>query len=291
MKDLLKKAWHCVYNSIQVLRSEIKIFKVRIEPIRFGVNKQLRETPIIVSMTSYDKRLSTLNICIKSLLRQTYKPDRIILYLAEKDRRALTKEIISLKKFGLEIIYVDEDLRPHKKYYYAMKDNPDAIVITVDDDCIYSPKLIEYLIKTNKIFPNAITAARARKIEADKNGFLAYNKWNLATISNKPSDQLIATGVGGVLYPPHLLDPNLLLNKSEIKKYIQVDDLWLKTVEILNHVPTVVCDKRIDEKRIEIPSAQSIGLTQTNVLKNENDLYWSKLDKEYNLFDKLSHQK
>lgn len=291
MKDLLKKAWHCVYNSIHELRSEIKIFKVRIEPIRFGVNKQLRETPIIVSMTSYDKRFSTLNICIKSLLRQTYKPDRIILYLAEKDRRALTKEIISLKKFGLEIIYVDEDLRPHKKYYYAMKDNPDAIVITVDDDCIYSPKLIEYLIKTNKIFPNAITAARARKIEADKNGFLAYNKWNLATISNKPSDQLIATGVGGVLYPPHLLDPNLLLNKSEIKKYIQVDDLWLKTVEILNHVPTVVCDKRIDEKRIEIPSAQSIGLTQTNVLKNENDLYWSKLDKEYNLFDKLSHQK
>lgn len=291
MKDLLKKAWHCVYNSIHELRSEIKIFKVKIEPIRFGVNKQLRETPIIVSMTSYDKRFSTLNICIKSLLRQTYKPDRIILYLAEKDRRALTKEIISLKKFGLEIIYVDEDLRPHKKYYYAMKDNPDAIVITVDDDCIYSPKLIEYLIKTNKIFPNAITAARARKIEADKNGFLAYNKWNLATISNKPSDQLIATGVGGVLYPPHLLDPNLLLNKSEIKKYIQVDDLWLKTVEILNHVPTVVCDKRIDEKRIEIPSAQSIGLTQTNVLKNENDLYWSKLDKEYNLFDKLSHQK
>lgn len=289
MRDLFKKAWHCVYNSIHELRSEIKIFKVRIEPIRFGVNKQLRETPIIVSMTSYDKRFSTLNICIKSLLRQTYKPDRIILYLAEKDRRALTKEIISLKKFGLEIIYVDEDLRPHKKYYYAMKDNPDAIVITVDDDCIYSPKLIEYLIKTNKIFPNAITAARARKIEADKNGFLAYNKWNLATISNKPSDQLIATGVGGVLYPPHLLDPNLLLNKSEIKKYIQVDDLWLKTVEILNHVPTVVCDKRIDEKRIEIPSAQSIGLTQTNVLKNENDLYWSKLDKEYNLFDKLSH--
>lgn len=291
MRDLFKKVWHCIYNSIQVLRSEIRVFQVRIEPIRFGVNKQLRKKPIIVSMTSYDKRFSTLNICIKSLLRQTFKPDRIILYLAEKDRGALTKEIISLKKYGLEIIYVDEDLRPHKKYYYAMKDNPDAIVITVDDDCIYSPKLIEYLIKTNKIFPNAITAARARKIEADKNGFLTYNKWNLATIPNKPSNQLIATGVGGVLYPPHLLDPNLLLNKSEIRKYIQVDDLWLKTVEILNHVPTVVCDKRIDEKRIEIPSAQSIGLTQTNVLKNENDLYWSKLDKEYNLFDKLSHQK
>lgn len=291
LKKILKKIWHYVNNSVYLLRAKIKILQVEIEHPRYGINEQARQIPVIVSMTSYDKRFSTLDLCIKSLLRQTFKPDRIILYLTRKDSKKLTNKILNLKKFGLEIIYVDEDLRPHNKYYYAMKENLNTILITVDDDCIYSRKLIERLMKTHKKFPNAVTATRARKIELDKNGFLPYNEWALATISNKPSNQLIATGVGGVLYPPHLLNLELLLNKSEIRKYIQVDDLWLKTVEILSQVPTVICDNRTDRKRIEIPTAQSVGLKQTNVLKNENDLYWLKLNKKYNLFDKFSYQK
>src|SRR5699024_12827234 len=57
------------------------------------------------------------------------------------------------------------------------------------------------------------------------------------------------SGAGSVLYPPHLLDKKLLFNLDYIKHYITVDDLWLKLVEVLSNVPTVVCSLRIEKMR------------------------------------------
>nr|WP_269322387.1 glycosyltransferase [Lactobacillus delbrueckii] len=255
----------------------------------FGINLNKRQVPVIVSLTSYNRRFDTLDICIKSLLRQEVKPDKLILYLTEEDYQRLPENIKELREYGLDIVKVKDDLRPHKKYYYAMKEYPNAIVITTDDDVIYDRRLVGELLKTHNKFPEAIVTGRARYIASDPQKFLPYDLWNLTETSNNPSMELLATGVGGVLYPPHLLNLNLLLDKESIKKYIQVDDLWLKTVEILDKIPTVVCDAEIDRNRIEIPSAQTSGLAQTNVLENQNDRYWAELDRKYKLFDKLKH--
>src|SRR5699024_12638905 len=58
------------------------------------------------------------------LLRQTYPPDKIILWLAKEQfegRNTLPNNLLDLEKRGLEIVFCDEDLRSHKKYYYAIK--------------------------------------------------------------------------------------------------------------------------------------------------------------------------
>ncbi|MCD5452220.1 glycosyltransferase [Lactobacillus delbrueckii] len=268
---------------------KLEIKKLKKEMPEFGINLNKRQVPVIVSLTSYNRRFDTLDICIKSLLRQEVKPDKLILYLTEEDYQRLPENIKELREYGLDIVKVKDDLRPHKKYYYAMKEYPNAIVITTDDDVIYDRRLVGELLKTHNKFPEAIVTGRARYIASDPQKFLPYDLWNLTETSNNPSMELLATGVGGVLYPPHLLNLNLLLDKESIKKYIQVDDLWLKTVEILDKIPTVVCDAEIDRNRIEIPSAQTSGLAQTNVLENQNDRYWAELDRKYKLFDKLKH--
>lgn len=250
--------------------------------------KRVRETRIIVSLTSYRKRFITLNLCIKTLLLQTTKPDKIVLYIVEDDKKYLPEKVLRLQKYGLEIKYVKDDLRPHKKYYYAMKEFPNDIIITIDDDCLYSKYLVEELYRTYKKFPQAIITGRAREIRVVNAEFLSYNSWNLAEKSLKPSLSLLATGVGGVLYPPHLLNLFELLNINKINKYISVDDLWLKAVELKERVPVVLCDSKVDKLRIELPGAAENGLAKSNVKMNQNDVYWSLLNKEYDLISKFT---
>ncbi|KRM63954.1 glycosyltransferase [Ligilactobacillus agilis DSM 20509] len=272
------------------LKYTIKILLVNSKKIKkIGIEtEKKREERIIVSLTSYHKRFATLDLCIKTLLMQTMKPDKVIIYLVESDKKYLPKKVLRLQEYGLEIRYVRDDLRPHKKYYHAMKEFPNDIIITTDDDCLYSKYLVEELYRTYNKFPQAITAGRVRKIRAENGDFLSYNTWCLTEESFRPSLSLLATGVGGVLYPPHLLDLSKLLNLNEINKYISVDDLWLKTVELTGRVPVVLCDSKVDRVRIELPGAAENGLAKDNVEMNQNDVYWSLLNREYNLISKFT---
>ena len=80
----------------------------------------------------------------------------------------------------------------------------------------------------------------------------------------------------------------LLTNKEYIKKYIDVDDLWLKNIEILSGIPTVLCGLDIDKNRYDIPSAQQEGLFTKNIgIENNNDKRWNELNKEFKLFNKM----
>ncbi|MGY4695063.1 glycosyltransferase [Ligilactobacillus salivarius] len=286
MQKLISTCRRYIYG----IRKRLKIPYVKFMSIKkIGIEtNSKRNKKIIVSLTSYHKRFSTLDSCVKTLLLQTMKPNKIILYIVEDDKKYLPEKVLKLQKYGLEIRYVKDDLRPHKKYYYAMKEFPNDIVITTDDDCLYSKYLVEELYKTYKKFPHAITAGRARNIRVKNGEFLSYNTWDLTEKSFKPSLSLLATGVGGVLYPPHLLKLSELLNVNEINKYISVDDLWLKAVELVGRVPVVLCDSKVDRVRIELPGAAENGLTKVNVELNQNDMYWSLLNREYNLISKFT---
>ena len=50
---------------------------------RSGIVKKSRQQKVVVSLTSYPKRIGTVWITIETLLRQNVKPDVIILWLAK----------------------------------------------------------------------------------------------------------------------------------------------------------------------------------------------------------------
>lgn len=285
---VLKNFYQYLHKYYIKLKEKIILQIVTNKQPVFGISSNNRNPKIIVSLTSYTKRFQTLDLCIKTLLNQTVKPNKIILYIANAEKNEVPRKILELKKYGLTIKYVENDLRPHKKYYYAMKEYSDCIIVTVDDDVLYDKHLIEKLLETHNRFPKAIVAGRARVINYDQNTFKPYNEWNLIENVERPSMNLLATGVGGVLYPPYLLNVDKLLDIDEINKYIYVDDLWLKTIEILSGIPTVLCNPKVDRKRIVIPVAQKNGLTQKNVFENQNDMYWEKLNSEFDLLDKIN---
>lgn len=245
------------------------------------LNKVNRDIKIIVSLTSYPARINKVAETIMPLFLQTLLPDRVILWLAKdqfkRREKQLPKDLLYLKKYGLEIAWCD-DLKPHKKYFYAMKESPNDIIITVDDDVVYTNTLIETLYKSFQRFPHAISAMRVHKIIFNKNKMPRnYEQWIKEYPAEifEPRYDLIPTGAGGVLYPPHCM-PEMAFNETAIRETcLWGDDLWLKVMSLLNDFPVVLAAK---QKRLQfIKGTQESGLYQNNVDKNLNDEQMNKI--------------
>ena len=197
---------------------------------------------IIVSLTSFKTRLLTIDKVIDSILEGTLIPDKIVLTLFYKDYYLISKEINEyfIKK-NIELIIVNIDIRPHKKYFFSMQKYPYDIIINIDDDILYEKSTIESLYYNYLKFPYYISARRVNLIKYNKTTgkALAYKYWSKDyTLLKKPSFDLLATGVGGILYPPNILKINYLLI-YDLDNCITSDDLFLKHRENLFKIKTV----------------------------------------------------
>ncbi len=239
-----------------------------------GLNTENRPNKIIISLTSYGPRLKTAHITVGTLLRQTIKPDKIVLCIAEADYKNLTPELKKLEKHGLIEVLKCEDLKsPHMKYFFTMQKYPDDIVITVDDDVIYRLDLIEKLYAAYKLFPECVSALRVHRIRLNEEGNIRpYSKWKMRSSEYIliPRNDYFATGVGGVLYPPHILHSDLFRLDIIKETCLKADDVWLKFMELLNNVKVVLADSYKTLEYIE--NTQQIGLYNNNVDSNQNDV-------------------
>lgn len=238
------------------------------------LNTEPRAEHVVASLTSYPARFGTLHLCIKSILNQSVKADKVILWLDDFVRdEEIPASVTALKANGLEIKKIPYDLKPHKKYFFAMQEFPDFCVITFDDDSMYRKNSIKKLLLSYRAFPNAVSALRVRKIIEKKGRTATYAEWRHARRGDVlPSFSLVATGVGGILYPPHIL-PESTFDVDAIKRYChRADDIWLKFMELKNNVP-VVWKKTWHEHPVTISIHRDSGLNIENVAQNRNDAY------------------
>jgi len=251
------------------------------------LNPVNRKHHIVVSLTSFPARFNTLHLSLKSILNQSLKPDIVFLCLTKdevKSEDSLPESVLNLKKYGVQIFFSDDNLKPHNKYFYAIKNYPDSLLITVDDDNMYDKNLVCDLYNSYIKYPAAVSARRAHKITWDKdNILLPYNKWRYEyQKETSPSYDLLATGVGGVLYPPGILPPETF-NAGKIKELcLNADDIWLKFMELKNNIPVVwVKGRRVHP--LNIKRAQKITLQKNNYHKNQNDSYITALQQYYGI--------
>lgn len=251
-------------------------------PLAYGLNKQARDPKIILSMTSFPKRFPTLHVCLKSLLNQSVKADKIIVWLGpDVQETDITKEMRSLEQYGVEYVFVPLNLRPHKKYYYAMQQYPEAIIITVDDDVVYEEDTVQSLLQTHRKYPRAVCARRVHYMAVKDQRILPYNDWKQECRDIKrPSFRLIPTGVGGVLYPPHLLYQDIFDLEKIQALCLNADDIWLKWMGLLAGVPVVWTPCLMTLPPV-IDSTQEIALFKYNVNQSSNDEYISRLMEAY----------
>lgn len=274
--------WRYLYKLNKLLLNVLVPFWYRFKK-GSGVDK---DSPLIVSLTSFPARIELVWITIASVMNQTRKPGRIILWLSEeqfaKDGSGLPKKLTGLKKRGLEIRYC-KDLMPHKKYFYVMQENPESIVVTVDDDIFYPENHLELLWKKHQEYPDAVCCWYAHKLRYDEKGsILPYNEWesDVAGYTDKPTMQLLAVGCGGVLYPVKRM-PKELFDEQKIRELcIRTDDLWLKSMEVMNGIPVVRC---VEESLIFYGFLQTRhkGLFAANADRDGNDIAIRNILKSY----------
>lgn len=248
---------------------------------------ELLNKEIIVSITSYPARIPYLAKSLNSVYAQSITFDRCILWLDPEEfpnkENDLPEELLKFKKLGLSICW-KKNLKPHTKYFYAFKEFPDQIIITLDDDIIYERDTLKNLFITYIKFPQSVIANRTHRILFDKEGKLkSYSNWEWDTkrFLNVRRFDLVATGVLGVLYPnPRKLFKSNLIDQSEIENYsLDQDDLYLKFIEIDAGVPVV---RSYNSTRLDfVPGSQVVGLNLSNVLQNRNDILMKELEQRF----------
>lgn len=192
------------------------------------LNKEKREK-IIVSLTSFPGRIGLVYLTIQSVLNQRkVKPDEVQLWLAESQfptgERELPKELLKLKKYGLVIKWC-EDIRSYKKLIPALKVYPEDIIVTTDDDVFYRRDWLQKLYESYKEEPLCIHCHRATKFYLDEfenfrtipGGYSFYKE---------PSFLNKLVGMGGVLYPPKILNENVIDKNLFMKLAPTNDDIW-----------------------------------------------------------------
>lgn len=239
---------------------------------------------IIVSLTTFPARIKMVWITIATIMNQTYKPKRIILWLDREqfpNGAGIPNKIKALQKRGLEIRFC-EDLKPHKKYFYTMKENPEEIVVTIDDDVLYPENHLEQLWKLHLKYPDAVCCQYAHRIRYDEKGqFAAYEKWDSSNGEDGiPTLQIMPVGCGGVLYPPHLLDEELF-NKEAIQKLcLMMDDLWLKSMAVLHGTKAVMYND-VSLIYFDVLGTRKSGLQHSNAGEKKNDVAIKAIVNEY----------
>ncbi len=271
-----------------ICRFLIKLFAVVFVPIWFKFSNQFKlcklnpsteGKQVIVSLTTFPKRINIIWIVIECMLCQSVLPDRIILWLSKdqfSDLEDLPKSLLKLQKRGLEIKFCDGDLKSHKKYYYSLKKYSRDILITIDDDLFYPSYLISDLLESHKTFPNSICCHRASKYKTFDGKLLPYKDWNEKILILEPSFDIFFTTGGGTLFPPNCFSEDVFRAEVFMEICMYADDVWLNLLAQFNKT-SIVKIQRESENILPILIMDNIELHSLNVTNDYNDIQFQKV--------------
>lgn len=264
----LANVWYDVYRQTSLYNEEDDL------------DLKIKNMKIVVSLTTHLKRVNCVGKAIKSILNQNLKPSKVILYIYDDENKfetvkSLPKEVTDLatdRKLIIKGVF-DKDIKGHKKYYYAMQEYFDSVIITIDDDEYYNEDTISNLVLGHLKHPNCVIANRVNLMTFKDKKLLPYMYWvkDYRECFNKESMKLLATGCAGVLYPPKVFSKHFP-TEEDIQTSLYQDDLLLKYYEVMNNVPVVLYNYKDNIKHIE--DSQETALWKYNLYKgNDECLY------------------
>ncbi len=236
---------------------------------------------IIVSLTSFPERIPDIFYTIYSLLNQHLQPDMLILWLGEDQfpnkERDLPSGLLQLQGYGLTIRW-RKDIKSFTKLIYALKEHPDDVIITADDDIYYPEEWLSLLHASYLNSPQDIHCHRAHRLTFDNTGhLLSYNDWQKCVKQSKASNLNFFTGVGGVLYPPKTLHNDIQNEYLFSSLCPTADDIWFWAMATLNHTKIQVVENNINQlthvnPEVEYQITDGFTLNKINHLGNDLQL-------------------
>ena len=277
------------YFSLLLNRKFIPWFEKH--PVKWGLNKKKRDERYTVSLTSFPARIEYVHIAIETLMRQSFQPDNIVLWLAESQfpERKLPESLVKLESKGL-IIRFCEDLKSHKKYFYVFQEYPDDNIILADDDIFYPMDTIQKLVRLHKKYPKDILGVSAQIVAPTLSALPSV--WLTPSMEERYircDCAQVFTGAGS-LFPAGWYPDEIRNCDKAMKIAGTADDLWLKAMSLLAGVKTtIVYPQRGFPVAIYIPDNQTLFSMNGNQGENMNDKVWKVLVEEYGL-DRMSEE-
>jgi hypothetical protein len=238
------------------------------------LNQEKRDTIITASLTSFPARIHYVHLAIKSLMLQSCKPDRIILWLANEQfpDHALPETLTELEKYGLEIKWCD-DLYGHKKYFYCIQEQKEnEVVITFDDDIIYPIDAIKRLMAKHREYPDCLICERAQAIVRKADGTLENpGRWRVISDVGiqKPSFSLNPSPGGGCLIPYKAFYKDAYDKETICALAYKHDDLWYMFMAAQNGTKTIKTRKYHRSFSV-IVGSQAVQMATENIVGNKN---------------------
>jgi hypothetical protein len=185
---------------------------------------------IVISFTTSPVRITKIKPLIDLLMRQTLKPYKIVINLPYVFKRTnMTFSEIPDFIISNPLIYINwcEDIGPSTKILPTIKlfDDPEQIIISIDDDMHYTDTFIENMVEYSKLHPQAVIT--------NKSFMYKENVDNVQYVE-------LLEGYGSVLYKRKFLDNfdiNEILNYP--KYCFLADDLILSNHILKNNIPII----------------------------------------------------
>lgn len=252
-----------------------------------SLSKKKREMPIVVSMTSYGRRItsSVVYYTLVSVLRQSVLPDRIVLWIdkTEWNSNNLPNKLKTLLRYGVEYEFCD-DIKSYTKLIPAIEKYPDSIIVTLDDDIIYAKNTLDRLYSLHMANPNAICCMSPLKV-CVKNGYPSnYQDWRAYSDDVEGDDMIFPCGVDSILYPPKCLGENVTNRELFLKLCPLADDIWFWFNGCLNGTRKIGIKRKSSNYSFDALYQyfhQGSALTHTNRFEYQNDMQFRNLFDHY----------
>lgn len=259
---------------------------------RMGISAApLCDHEVIVSLTTYGKRLYDVATTIESIMQGSVLPNRLVLWLEEGLKG--TELPVSLQRQqerGLQIEYC-KDLRSYKKLIPALKTYPEAVIVTLDDDLLYESDFLENLLRSYHQHPTSISASRIHTIVlGEDNRPVLYKNWKLCQWSDEASPLNFFTSGGGTLFPPHCFDEEVFNEEVFMSICQYADDIWFNAMARKKGTPVIksFTHSNQGEDYTINDNVQDVGLTNINNYERHlNDKQLEQVFQKYDLYPLL----
>ena len=247
------------------------------------LNSEVRQEKVIVSLASYPARIHCVHLAIKSLMLQTYKPDKIILWLAKAQfpDKVLPQELIKLQDYGLEIRFCETDVIGHKKYFFAVQEQEaNELVVTFDDDIIYPKKTLERLIKVHRKFPNCVVCERGQVLNRQQ--LMMPGRWKtISSVGVKtPTYSMNPSPGSGCLFPYGAMHKDATNEEKLRELALRADDVWNMFMCVSNST-RMIKTRKYHKIFSLISTSQNEQLATGNVGGSNYSIVMEKLIREY----------
>jgi len=222
---------------------------------------------IIVGVTTTKARLGLFFDALQSLQKQ--KCDNFCIFINISTESYLNDDGIDEVPGWMagEVVQVNfvKNLGPYRKLIPLIEQiGEEDVIVTADDDVLYSEDWLKKIVKTTLLYPNAIVCGMARHIKKNIVGrYQNYANWPLV-VRKGLATGVIPIGCAGIAYKKELIDLEFLSNRAFFECAPTADDIWFRLASIRKNTKVYV-DPAIGNGNFYIK--HPFGLEQLNLYK------------------------